>query len=96
MQEQAQWETELWNELNALPPDAQIVVSGQVISHITHDLLTRLSDFRCDAAQRAVEEPGMDAGRVADKVGSRRSVIERLAARSRANKRAAVIASTEG
>jgi fatty acid desaturase len=83
----ATWETQLWDELNSLPVQQQIVVSGQIMTHITHHLLTELAEFRRDAALRAVEELGQDPASVAESIGSRRSVIERLAADARAAKR---------
>lgn len=81
------WVKALWDELNDLSDEQQIVESGELITYVTHTLLTQLSEFRCDAALRAIEAPGSDPQAVADAIGSRRSVIERLVARARADQR---------
>lgn len=81
------WETQMWEELNSLPAEQQIVVSGQYISLITHQVLTALSNFRGDAAERALAEVDGNAEVLADRIGSRKAVIERLASGARVRRR---------
>jgi hypothetical protein len=79
-----QWEQTLWDELNQMTPDEQIIASGQWITHISRELLTELGAHRRRVIAAAVREPGMDDGRLADRLGSRRSTISRLAEEGRA------------
>lgn len=89
MEKTPAWEAQLWAELDALPVEQQIVEAGELIIYITHNLLTALSHYRGDAAERAVSQPGMNPALVADHIGSRRTVIERLVSASRQRKREA-------
>lgn len=81
------WEDVLWQDLAALPPEEQIVVSGEWITHITQSLLTRLGRHRRFVVKEAISRDGMDAALLADKIGGRRSTLERLASEARALQR---------
>jgi hypothetical protein len=78
------WETALWNELDAMTLDEQIVASGSWITYISRELLTELGAHRRRLIAQAVREPGVDDGVLADRLGSRRSTITRLAEEGRA------------
>lgn len=86
------WVKALWDELNDLSDEQQIVESGELITYVTHVLLTQLSEYRCDAALRCLEKPGASLDSVAESIGSRRSVIERLVSRARADLRVKAVA----
>ena len=73
------WENALWNELEALTPDQQIIQSGTTISYITSTLLPKLADYRRATIQTEMRKPGTTAGTLADRIGTRASTIKRLA-----------------
>lgn len=79
-----QWQKVLWDELSQLSPDEQIIVSGTWITDISRNLLTDLGAHRRRLIAQAVREPGVDDGVLADRLGSRRSTITRLAEEGRA------------
>jgi uncharacterized protein (DUF2461 family) len=77
------WEQTLWDELDELPADQQIIATGEYITHITQELLTQLGRHRRLAVVRALEPEGMDATRLAETIGSRPTTINRLAEEGR-------------
>lgn len=79
-----QWQKVLWDELSQLSTDEQIIVSGQWITDISRNLLTELGAHRRRLIAEAVREEGVDDGVLADRLGSRRSTITRLAEQGRA------------
>ena len=84
------WETTLWDELEALDSDQQIIQSGTTISYITSTLLPKLADYRRQVIQTEMRKPGTTAGTLADRIGTRASTIKRLAAEAhQRNKEAA-------
>lgn|SRR5574338_918293 len=84
---QPHWEDVLWDDLLAMSPDEQIIASGEWITHITQTLLTRLGRHRRLAVIKALSEDGVDAAVLADRIGGRRTTLERLAAEARALRR---------
>jgi len=77
------WEETLRADLNSMSADEQIITSGEWITHITRNLLTELGRHRRMVIWQELEDPDVDAGILADRLGSRRTTIERLAAEAR-------------
>lgn len=86
-QNQPHWEEVLWEDLLTMSPDEQIIASGEWITHITQSLLTRLGRHRRLTIMKALSEDGVDASVLADRIGGRRTTLERLAAEARALRR---------
>lgn len=87
----SKWEDALWEELAEMPPQQQIVATGDWIVYVTQYLLTKLGTARRLAVLAALEEPGMDATKLAEMIGSRPNTIKRLAEEARTLKREEVV-----
>lgn len=86
-EELPQWEKQLWAEIEALPVDKRIITYGEVIMYITRELLSKLGDRRRELVLELLDDPEMDATKVAELIGSRRKTIQRLADEGRARLR---------
>lgn len=81
------WEEAMWAELEAQPVPQQIVMAGELIELMQQGLVPKLGQLRREAVLRLLNEPGMDATRLAEQIGSRRTTIMRLAEEGRALRR---------
>lgn len=81
------WKDQLWAELNEKDAIEQITLTGLWITDLTQEVLPRLGNERRQAVLSALATPGMDATRLAEMIGSRRSTITRLAEEGRAHRR---------
>jgi len=81
------WKDQLWAELDQKEPIEQITLTGEWITDLTQDVLPALGARRRAAVLIALATPGMDATRLAELIGSRRSTITRLAEEGRASRR---------
>jgi len=77
------WEEAMWTELGQLPPEQQIIAAGAWITQITQHVLPRLGSLRRERVVEVLLEPGWDAIRLAETIGSRPSTIQRLAEEGR-------------
>lgn len=85
------WEETLWAELKALPETEQILVTGDWITRFQQDIVPALARWRRETVLKVLNGEGMDATRLAEQIGSRRSTITRLAEEGRAQRREEVI-----
>lgn len=78
------WEETMWAELDALPAEEQIVITGEWITRMTQTLLPALGGRRREKVLEVLAQPGWDYSRLADSIGARRTTIMRLAEEGRA------------
>lgn len=83
------WEEMLWSELDRMTDTDQIIATGDLIAHISQDVLPALADRRRDKVCELLGEPAWDATRLAESTGARRGTILRLAQEGRARHREA-------
>jgi len=87
MEKLNEWELSLWDELEQLPPMERLVRYADIIPYITRELLPKLGDRRRQLIIDALEAPGMDATKLAETIGTRRTAVNRLAREGRARLR---------
>lgn len=75
----APWEQQLWAEIEALPIEQRVIVYAEAIMYITRELLSKLGDRRRELILQMLDQPDMDAMKVAELIGSRRKTVQRLA-----------------
>ena len=85
-----QWEEKLWSELDRMEATEQIIAVGELIAHISQEVLPALADRRRDRVCDLLDEPQWDATRLAESIGARRGTILRLAQEGRSRRREAV------
>lgn len=78
------WEEALWDELATLPDTQQVITAGEWITYLTQELLPKLGRHRRQKVLEILKEDGMDATKLAELIGARRSTISRLAEEGRA------------
>ncbi len=83
---QPAWADSLWAELNNLSQEEQIIASGDWITYITGQLLVQLGRHRRLAIVDALKGD-VDEGVLADRIGGRRTTLQRLAAEGRTIKK---------
>jgi hypothetical protein len=81
------WEETLWTEFDGLPDGEKIVRAGELIEHMQQNLVPLFGQIRRETVLTMLNQPGMDATRLAEMIGSRRTTILRLAEEGRANRR---------
>lgn len=81
------WEETMWADLEAMPETEQIVVTGEWITRMTQSVLPQLGRIRRLQVLKVLNGEGMDATRLAEIIGSRRTTITRLAEEGRAIRR---------
>lgn len=81
------WQEAMWAELDEMSDIDQITESGKWITHITQNILPALGQRRRQMVLTVLEQPDMDATRLAETIGSRRTTIVRLAEEGRARRR---------
>lgn len=79
---QPAWANTLWTELNEMGQEDQIIASGDWITYITGELLVQLGRHRRLAIVEALKGD-IDEGVLADRIGGRRTTLQRLAAEGR-------------
>lgn len=78
-----EWETVLWSMLDNMDPLERIKQSGALITYLASEMLPALASYRRNAILEQLREPGWDATRLAESIGSRRNAINRLAGEGR-------------
>ena len=78
------WERSLWAELEAQPDIQQVITAGEWITLITQRILPELGRHRREKVIEILAQPDMDATRLAESIGARRTTIARLAEEGRA------------
>ncbi len=78
------WEKALWEEFNEVDSLQQITLAGEWITRMTQILLPQLGIRRREEVLHVLAEPDMDATRLAELLGTRRTAINRLAEEGRA------------
>lgn len=78
------WEEMLWSELDRMTDTDQIIATGELIAHISQNVLPALAERRRDKVCELLGEPAWDATRLAESTGARRGTILRLAQEGRA------------
>src|SRR5262245_58997523 len=81
------WELALWEELEQLDPTERIIRYGETITYMTRELLAKLGDRRRQLIIEELAKPEMDATKLAESIGARRTAINRLANEGRARLR---------
>lgn len=79
---QPAWANSLWAQLEDMSLEDQIINSGDWITFITGDLLVQLGRHRRLAIVEALKGD-IDEGVLADRIGGRRTTLQRLAAEGR-------------
>lgn len=83
------WEEALWSELDSMTDPTQIIVAGELIAHISQEVLPALAERRRDKVCQMLRDPEWDATRLAESIGARRGTILRLAQEGRSRFREA-------
>lgn len=78
------WEKALWEEFEEVDSLHQIVLAGEWITRMTQVLLPQLGIRRREEVINVLAQPDMDATRLAEELGTRRTAINRLAEEGRA------------
>jgi hypothetical protein len=78
------WEEALWTELEAQSDIQQIILAAEWITHLTQKVLPELGGHRRRKILEVLAQPEMDATRLAESIGARRTTISRLAEEGRA------------
>jgi hypothetical protein len=78
------WEEALWAELEAQSDIQQIITAAEWINHLTQKVLPDLGGHRRRKILEVLAQPEMDATRLAESIGARRTTISRLAEEGRA------------
>lgn len=78
------WEEALWEEFEEADSITQITLAGEWITRMTQLLLPQLGVRRREEVLHVLAEPGWDATRLAEELGTRRTTITRLAEEGRA------------
>ena len=81
------WEETLWDELDAQSDTDQVVNAGAWIVRITQELLPKLGQRRREKVVQILAGPDMDATKLAETIGTRRTTILRLAEEGRSLRR---------
>lgn len=77
------WEAVLWAQLDSMPPEDRIKISGDWIVHLTQTLLPDLALYRREEVAKLMEHPEWNPQRLAETIGSRTVAINRLAREGR-------------
>lgn len=73
-----EWETKLWEEIQAAQGPERIVLAGEVITRIMRDTLTALANTRRLTALELVETTEFSATKLAETIGARPGTVARL------------------
>lgn len=84
----SEWEDLLWKTLDGLPLNQQYQLCGEWINDISRSILPQLGKRRRRVVLEILAQPGWDAARLAEEVGTRRGAINRLAEEGRSDLRA--------
>lgn len=83
-----QWEEAMWAELEAQPKEVQVVMAEEIISTMSHRLLSELAQHRRLVVVDLIEGGAYTYATLADQIGSRVGTIRRLAEDGRSLRRA--------
>lgn len=79
MDTQPRWLIHLWSELDTREPVDRIKAAGDWTVYLTHHVLPALGAYRRRTVVDLLTEPGWDARRIAETIGTTSQVIDRLA-----------------
>jgi hypothetical protein len=81
------WEETMWAEIKAHPETDQIGICGDWITRMQQIIVPALARLRRETVLGLLAGEGMDATRLAETIGARRTTIIRLAEEGRALRR---------
>ena len=79
MDTKPRWLSQLWTELDEKEPVDRIKAAGDWTVYLTHHVLPALGAYRRNNVLDVLTEPGWDARRIAETIGTTAQVIDRLA-----------------
>jgi hypothetical protein len=81
------WEETMWGEFDNHSETDRIVFAGELIERMQQEIVPKLGQLRRETVLQVLNQDGMDATRLAELIGSRRTTIMRLAEEGRAMRR---------
>jgi len=89
------WTQAMWAELEQMSPEQRIIACGEWISMMTRVLLPKLGLRRRTEIIDMLAQPGWDARRLAETIGTRTTTINRLADEGRSALRSSIAKAEE-